>query len=82
MVEPAVPTGEAAPATPLSYPAGPVEATIGGRPARVAFAGLTPGLVGVLQVNLEVPAGVSGEAPVEVAVGGMASPPAVLSVAN
>jgi uncharacterized protein (TIGR03437 family) len=34
----------------------PITATIGGQPATVSFAGLTPGFVGLVQVNLVVPA--------------------------
>jgi uncharacterized protein (TIGR03437 family) len=33
----------------------PVTATVGGRTARVLFAGLTPGSVGLYQVNLIIP---------------------------
>jgi uncharacterized protein (TIGR03437 family) len=80
LVDPPVATGEAAPSSPLSYPVARVEATIGGRPATVAFAGLAPGLAGVLQVNLLVPPGGAGELPVEVAIGGVASAPAMLSI--
>jgi uncharacterized protein (TIGR03437 family) len=37
----------------------PVTMTIGGRPAQVAYAGLTPGFPGLYQINVVVPAGVS-----------------------
>jgi uncharacterized protein (TIGR03437 family) len=80
LVEPTVATGAAALSSPLSYPIAKVDATIGGRPATVAFAGLAPGMVGVLQVNLLVPSGASGELSVEISIGGVASPPALLSV--
>ncbi|HWF09226.1 MAG TPA: hypothetical protein VG297_12230 [Bryobacteraceae bacterium] len=44
---------------------GPVTATIGGQPAQVIYAGHAPGEVaGMLQVNLQVPDGVSGDVPV------------------
>lgn len=48
-----------------------VTATIGGKPAKVLYAGAAPNLVaGVLQVNLEVPAGLStGNQPVVVTIG-------------
>jgi uncharacterized protein (TIGR03437 family) len=77
-----VATGEAAGAQPLSRAAGEVRATIGGRSAEVLFAGLTPGLVGLLQVNLRTPAGLSGEAPLVVTVEGVASNEALVSVAG
>ena len=37
----------------------PVIVTIGGQPAAAHFAGLAPGFVGLYQVNVQVPAGVS-----------------------
>ncbi len=56
-VTPPVPTGSAAPARPLSRVPFPTRAWIAGVPAQIQFVGLTPGLVGVLQVNLVVPPG-------------------------
>jgi len=62
-VDRAVPTGQAAPGIapgePPAKAATPVTATIGGQPAVVHFAGLTPGFVGLYQVNVQVPAGVT-----------------------
>jgi len=52
---PAVPDGNAAPSNPLSNPLLPVTVTLGGMPLTVEFAGLTPGLVGVNQINVAVP---------------------------
>jgi uncharacterized protein (TIGR03437 family) len=54
--QPAVPSGQPAPASPLSHVAVAVEARIGDRPARVDFAGLAPNYVGLYQVNVEIPA--------------------------
>ncbi len=57
--EPRVVSGEPAPAAePLARVVVPVEARVGSRPARVVFAGLAPGFVGLYQVNVEIPAGV------------------------
>jgi uncharacterized protein (TIGR03437 family) len=51
-----------------------VSATIGGQPAPVIYAGQAPGEVaGVMQVNLQVPNGVSGSVPVVLTIGGVSS---------
>jgi uncharacterized protein (TIGR03437 family) len=72
--------------TPLSQlpqPKLPVKLTVGGQSAVIAFIGIPPGLVGVTQINYTVPAAVStGVQPVVVTVGGVASPPANLTVTN
>jgi adhesin/invasin len=52
--QPPVPTGEAAPLDRLSH-AAPVTATVGGVTVQAFFAGLTPGFVGLGQVNLIIP---------------------------
>ena len=57
--QPRVPSGQAAPGEPLARVLSPVEARVGGQAARVLFAGLAPGFVGLYQVNVEIPAGVS-----------------------
>ena len=55
----------------------PVSISIGGRDARVLYAGAAPNLVaGVLQVNVEVPAGLAGgNQPVLLTVGSISSQP-------
>ncbi len=51
-----------------------VEVTIGDRPAQVLFSGLTPGYLGLYQVNAVVPDGLSpGGQPVSVSVNGVRS---------
>jgi uncharacterized protein (TIGR03437 family) len=51
-----------------------VSATIGGQPARVEYAGQAPGEVaGAMQVNLQVPSGVTGDVPVVLTIGGVPS---------
>jgi uncharacterized protein (TIGR03437 family) len=76
-VSPPVPTGAVAPrAAPFPVPERPVRVTIGGLAAQVDFAGLAPGLVGVLQVNVVVPAELAARdsAPVIVTIGNSPGP--------
>jgi uncharacterized protein (TIGR03437 family) len=47
-------TGEASPGGPLAAALAEVTVRVGVEPARVLFAGLTPGLVGLYQVNVEL----------------------------
>ncbi len=54
-VDPPIPQGTLAPASPLSVATLQVTATVGGRPADVTYSGAAPGLVGVYQVNVKVP---------------------------
>jgi uncharacterized protein (TIGR03437 family) len=56
---PAVRSGEAAPTSPLAKVSTPVSVTIGGQAAAVQYAGLTPGFVGLYQVNVQIPSGVT-----------------------
>ncbi len=69
-------TGSVTPNNGTLYRISNVTATIGGQPAVVQFAGGAPGLVaGVIQVNLVVPPGVTGDAlPVVINVNGASSP--------
>ncbi len=51
-----------------------VTATIGGKPATVTFAGAAPGYVtGVVQLNIQVPAGATGILPILVTINGLQS---------
>ena len=81
-VNPPVATGAAAPAEPLALPALPVTATIGGQPAEVIFAGLAPGYMGALQLNLRVPNLASGDYPLVVRIGTAQSNAPLLRVAG
>jgi uncharacterized protein (TIGR03437 family) len=75
-----VPTGSAAPDSPLSALLTGVTATIGGQTAVVSFAGLAPRLVGVFQVNLQVPSLSPGTYPLAITVGGVAANSALVGV--
>jgi uncharacterized protein (TIGR03437 family) len=79
-VSPQIPTGQAAPLTPLSNAQGSVSATIGSRVATVQFAGAAPLMVGD-QVNLQIPIDLPpGVYPVVISVNGVPSNAAVISV--
>ncbi len=52
---PAVDTGSPAPFDPLAFAQVQPSVTLGGQVATVEYAGLTPGLVGVYQINVRVP---------------------------
>lgn len=58
---PTAATGELA-GEPFARPIAPVSLRVGGRPAEILFAGLAPGTAGVLQINAQIPEGVSGSA--------------------
>jgi hypothetical protein len=73
-VAPALPAGAPASAQPLSSCTAPVAVTIGGRSARVGYAGLAPGSAGLYQINAQLPAGLpSGAASLVISVGGVSS---------
>jgi uncharacterized protein (TIGR03437 family) len=76
-------TGAPASSTTLSYTSGPVTASIGGVNALVSFAGLSPGFLGLYQVNLQIPPTSSnGSAvPVTISIGGSTSNQATIAVA-
>jgi len=54
---PGVQTGLAAPSAPLANTSSPATVSLGKSNATVAFSGLTPGGVGLFQINFEVPRG-------------------------
>lgn len=86
-VNPQVATGAAPASTTaissLPAPIANTTVTVGGVPASVQFVGIPYGLVGVVQVNFQVPTGVNvGSQPVVVTVGGVASPAAILNITS
>ena len=69
--------------TPLSSLPAPISVptvTVGGINAPVVFYGITPGSVGVTQINFQLPSGLSGVQPVVVTVNGLASAPVNLTI--
>jgi uncharacterized protein (TIGR03437 family) len=74
--------GAAAPSSPLAQTTLTPTVTIGGANAPVSFSGLTPGFVGLYQVNVQVPAGVpTGNAvPLILSIGGVASNTVTIAV--
>jgi uncharacterized protein (TIGR03437 family) len=79
-VQPAVPTGAAAPADPLAIPAALSSARVGTAEAVLRFIGLTPGGVGLLQGNLEVPNLPPGDYELTITIGGMTSNAPLMTV--
>lgn len=79
-VDPPVATGAAAPGDSFALPMATVGVQIGGVDAIVSFAGMAPGLAGLLQVNLQVPTVAAGSQPLVVTVGGVASNPVMVAI--
>jgi uncharacterized protein (TIGR03437 family) len=71
-VTPSLAIGDGTPSSPYEYAVGTVTVTVGGVPATVLFAGLTPGYVGLYQVNVMMPSSVApgSQVPVTVSVAG------------
>jgi uncharacterized protein (TIGR03437 family) len=75
------PSGEATPAQPLASTLVTPTVTIGGVAAHVLFSGLTPGSIGLYQIDVVVPANApAGVQPVVIAQNGVSSQPANLPV--
>jgi uncharacterized protein (TIGR03437 family) len=71
---PPVSTGATSPSSPPAQVAVAPQVTVGTANAQVLFAGLSPGSVGLYQINVEIPAGVgTGNVPIVVTQGGVAS---------
>jgi uncharacterized protein (TIGR03437 family) len=78
---PSVLSGMPAPSTTLAKVTNAPTVMVDKLPATVAFAGLTPGFVGLYQINFQVPAGAhSGEVEVDVVQNGVAANPTMLAV--
>jgi trimeric autotransporter adhesin len=80
-VSPAVADGAATPLGTLVSATSQSSAAIGSSTAQVAFAGLAPGFVGLVQVNIVVPSDLqTGDYPLAITIGNETSNPALLSV--
>ena len=73
-------SGRAAPSEPLIGAVAGVAATVGAQNAEVIFAGMAPGMVGVFQVNLRIPALPAGDYPLSVGIGPAISNAGLISV--
>jgi uncharacterized protein (TIGR03437 family) len=78
----AVATGAPSPASPPAMETETTEVTIGGASAAVSFAGLCPGLIGVVQVNFVVPVLAAGDYPLQINIGTAVSNTAAMTVSN
>jgi uncharacterized protein (TIGR03437 family) len=78
-VNPAVPSGNAAPPAPISQAIAQVTVNFGGQTATPGFAGLTPGFSGLYQINVVVPSGITpgNQVPVTLSAAGKTSAGAV-----
>lgn len=74
--------GKPASDNPLSHAVTTPKVTIGGENAAVSFAGLSPGYVGLYQVNAQIPADASGgnAIPVQISLSGVASNTVTIAV--
>ena len=80
-VENQPPSGNPSPSQPLATTRVIPEVTIGGQRADVSFSGLTPGIVGLYQVNARIPDGVaSGLQPLVVTANGIVSKSVMIPV--
>ena len=76
---PSAPAGVETPATTTYNTATPVSVTVGGKPATVYGAALTPGCAGLYQVAIQIPASLAnGDYPVSASISGTQSPATIL----
>jgi uncharacterized protein (TIGR03437 family) len=74
--------GTSTPDSPRSRATAPVTATIGGVNAKVAFAGLRPGYVGLAQASIQIPNMPPGAYPLTITVGSAVSNSAMIAVSG
>ncbi len=81
-VSPQVADGAAAPSLPLANTVATAQVTVGGKPANAFFAGLSPGFVGLYQIDAFVPSGLApgSQVPVVVSIAGQTSPAVAIAV--
>jgi adhesin/invasin len=81
-VNPAVPDGAGAPSSPPAATVATPSVSIGGRPAKVPFSGLSPGFVGLYQIDVIVPDGITpgNQVPVVLSIAGQTGPAATIAV--
>lgn len=75
-----VATGTPAGSEPLSRPRGSVSASINNSPVEIAFAGLTPGFIGLMQMNFKVPSMAPGSYQLVVTINGEKSNAAMVTI--
>ena len=75
-----VATGQAAGSEPLSRPKGSASAAINNQPVEIAYAGLTPGFIGLMQMNLKIPSLAPGSYPLVVTINGEKSNAAMVTI--
>jgi uncharacterized protein (TIGR03437 family) len=81
--QPSVPSGTQTPLSPLSYVTEQPTVTVGSQMSPIRFAGLTPGFVGLYQIDFQVPTNSSsGELEVDVTQNGIGANPTLLPVSN
>lgn len=74
-------SGLPSPSQPVAETKTPVTVTIGNRPAQVSFAGLTPGSIGLYQINVTIDGSTpTGYQPIVISVGGVSSREALVPV--
>ncbi len=82
-VTPTLMTGAPGPGVaPLPVADLPVKVFVNGQEATVLFAGMTPGLVGVLQVNVQLPVGFTGVVTIRLEIAGIESPTTTMVFVN
>ena len=81
-VNPAVEDGGPAPSSPLANTVATPTVTIGGQSGKVIFSGLAPGFVGLYQIDVVVPGGITpgNQVPVVISTVGASSPPLTIAV--